>query len=57
MKKYLSCIMTLENGLEQSNPLMLSEARLISTMAQNVKSIKVTCVECSKEEYKRLFGK
>lgn len=38
------------------NPLMLSEARLISQLAQNSSKLEVTCVDVEESEFKRTFG-
>lgn len=56
MKKYLDVRVTKHDGSTFSNPLKLSEAYLISQLAQNSQRVMVTCLECNKEYYKSLFG-
>lgn len=57
MKKYLLCTITTNNGQIVKNELMLSEARLISQMAQENKFIHVQLVETSVKYYNIIFGK
>jgi len=56
MKKYLKVTITTHEGKTIDNPLMLSEVGLISKIAQDNASVNVVCVECSKEQYKQIFG-
>lgn len=51
------CQITTDTGAVVDNELKLSEAYLISTMAQENKSVKVTCIECHPDDYKIIFGK
>lgn len=55
-KKYLHCIVTTNDGRVFENPLKLSEARLISQMAQENKSVLVTTRECTQQYYEMTFG-
>lgn len=55
-KKYLNCIITTHAGTTFSNPLKLSEAHLISQIAQEQKSVTVTLVKCDSKTYKTIFG-
>lgn len=55
-KKYLSCIITTHSGAVVDNELKLSEAYLISRMAQDNKKVEVHCIECHPDDYKIMFG-
>lgn len=56
MKKYLACTITHKNGTIFSNPLKLSEVNLLAQMAKEFKSITIELRECSKGQYKSIFG-
>ncbi len=56
MKKYLKLKVTRLDGSTFINPLTMSEVRLIRLIVKENKSIVVTLIECSKEQYKQLFG-
>jgi len=57
-KKYLNVIKHRTNGRTWSNPLKLSEAYLISQMAQDIEysHLTVTLGEATPEGYKAIFG-
>jgi len=55
-RKYLSCIVTMHNGDTFTNPLKLSEAYLISKLAQEHLYVHVTCIETFQDHYTSLFG-
>lgn len=55
-KKYLKITITTHNGLSVENPLKLSEAHLISKMAQENKKLEIKIVECDAKSYKFIFG-
>lgn len=56
MKKYLDCVITTHEGKTIHNPLKLSEAHLISKMAQENKEVTVKAKECEDKYYKLTFG-
>lgn len=57
MKKYLDITVTRVDGTTFTNPLMLSEYRIIFTeILKDNKSISVKIALCTKEYYKQLFG-
>lgn len=56
MKKILSVRVLTHKGFEYDNPLKLSEAYLISKIAQENKSVKVECTEVTADYYKMIFG-
>lgn len=56
MKEYLKCKITTKGGTTFDNPLKLSEAHLIPQILREQKSIHIERVECSKEQYKQIFG-
>ena len=55
MKKYLQCLVTRKDGSIYSNPLKLSEAYLISQLAQENEKVSVKAKECTKGEYESMF--
>ena len=55
-KKYLSCTVTRFDRTTFQNPLKLSEAHLISQLAQQNFEVTVVLMHCSKDYYKSLFG-
>lgn len=55
-RKILDCWITTNEGKFVHNPLMLSEAHLISKMAQENKSVEVTCKEVTTGYYNITFG-
>lgn len=56
MKKYLECTVYKFDGTKFINDLKLSEAHLISQIAQENERITVKIKECTKEYYKIVFG-
>jgi hypothetical protein len=56
MKNYLFVIVTKHDGTTFHNPLKLSEAYLISTLARENKSVLIKFLQCTKAEYKSIFG-
>lgn len=54
--QFLSVTVTRHNGTTFSNQLKLSEAHLISRIAQENKSILVELVTCTKKEFQLNFG-
>lgn len=57
MKKYLKCSIITHAGTFVENPLKLSEAYLISKMAQENRKITVVLGEMSIKDYNLNFGK
>ena len=55
-KKYLKVLVNRNDGTWFSNPLKLSEAHLVSQIAQENKSLTVQLIETSNEGYKAIFG-
>jgi hypothetical protein len=57
-KKYLKVLGKRNDGTLFSNPLKLSEAHLISKIAQeNMYITRVQCIEVPESEYNAIFGK
>ncbi len=56
MKQYLNCQITNNGGTVFSNPLKISEAHLVPTIVKGNKCVLISLVECSKEQYKSIFG-
>lgn len=54
--QYLHVIVTNKNGTKFLNPLKLSEAHIISKIAQENESLTITLKICSKEQYKLRFN-
>ncbi|GAG93733.1 unnamed protein product [marine sediment metagenome] len=55
-KKYLNCVVTKVNGDVFNNPLKLSEAYLVSQLAQEHRKVVVTCATTHKAHYDSMFG-
>lgn len=55
-KVYLNCVVTRHDGTTFENPLKRREAYLISRLAQNNRSVKVTLRLCTHGTYKSIFG-
>ncbi len=55
-KKYLHCQITAHSGMTFNNPLKLSEAHLVSRIAQENKSVVVTIRTVDIANYKSIFG-
>jgi hypothetical protein len=55
-KKYLDVKIQRKNGSWFNNPLKLSEAHLISKIAQENQKIIIYSAECNLSHYKYLFG-
>ncbi len=55
MKKYLDCTVTMNSGDTFNNPLKLSEAYLVSQLAQENEKVVVHLQEVSKERYDQIF--
>ncbi len=56
IKKYLHCVILKKDGSTFENPLKLSEAHLISKMAQDHKSVTVSIKEVGESAYKAIIG-
>lgn len=56
-KTFLQCVVSMKDGRSFENPLMLSEAHLISTLAKLHEKVVVTAVKCDPDKYKRIFNR
>jgi len=56
MKKMLLVTVTRFDGSTFQNPLMLSEARLVSQLAQSAMKLEVMCMEVDDKDFKATFG-
>jgi len=56
MGKILVCVITTHEGRVYTNELMLSEARIVSQMAQENRKVEVTCIEVTDAQFKSIFG-
>lgn len=56
MKKILKIAIYNENKKPSIQKLKLSEAHLLSKIAQENKSVEVWCIEITKEDYNLTFG-
>lgn len=54
--KYLDCIITMHSGKTVSNPLQLSETRLLSQMARENESVTVKYAEMDTRSFNITFG-
>jgi hypothetical protein len=56
MKEYLKCKITTHGGTVVSQPLKLGELHYLPQILKENKSIHIERVQCSKEQYKQIFG-
>lgn len=56
-RNYLQCTVTMHDGKKFENPLMLSEAYLIKSLAKENRSVEVKYATCTEAWHKSIFGK